>query len=368
MSGFEGKHSRIGKRSCKDPCASDDIRLCEGNLVGESPEFLEACHRIRRIAGTDATVLIEGETGTGKELAARAIHYLGARRELPFIPVNCGAVPDNLVENEFFGHARGAYTDARDAARGLVADADNGTLFLDEIEALSQRAQVVLLRFLQDSVYRPLGGRQAVQADVRVIAASNVDLRHEVWEGRFRQDLIYRLRIMTVEMPPLRERPGDVPILVDHFLRKLAKQYPSMEKCLQPDLMRALCEHHWPGNVRELENLLHRAFLNSDSPEIGLGDTDLQAARERRTGPRVDALNIEGFLSGFKIAKARAIEQFERAYVTWAIKRSRGNVSAAARSSGKERRAFGKLVKKYGIAKTGESGGVERQPGVSANH
>jgi DNA-binding NtrC family response regulator len=319
-------------------------------MVGESTAFGKAVQAIRRIAGCDATVLIQGETGTGKELAARAIHYLGARRDFPFVPVNCGALPESLVENELFGHVRGAYTDAREAAEGLVGDAADGTLFLDEIEALTAKAQVVLLRFLEDGLYRPLGARRAVQANVRVIAASNVDLQRLVREGRFRDDLMYRLRIMTVEMPPLRARADDIPLLVEHFLRKLSRQYPNVRRTVSSELMAALLRYPWPGNVRELENLLHRAYLSSDGPQIGPEATELPSAAERGVSP--PASDADGFRSGFSVEKARAIEAFERAYVRWAMELSRGNVSAAARRSGKERRAFGKLLKKYGIART----------------
>jgi DNA-binding NtrC family response regulator len=323
------------------------------SLVGASAPFQKALRMLHRIAACDATVLIQGETGTGKELAARAIHYLGARREFPFLPVNCGALPESLVENELFGHVRGAYTDARDAAEGLIGDAGNGTLFLDEIEALTPKAQVVLLRFLQDGIYRPLGARRAVHANVRVISASNLDLQRLVREGRFREDLIYRLRIMTLDMPPLRARPDDIPLLVEYFLRKLSHQYPGTQRRVGAELMADMCQYHWPGNIRELENLLHRACLSCDGPEIGPEHAELPVSGERRA--RAGLADMGGFLSGFTLAKTRAIEQFERAYVLWAMELSRGNVSAAARSSGKERRAFGKLVKKYGITKIGEA-------------
>lgn len=231
-----------------DGSAADQL-----SMVGMSPPFQKALRMIRKIAACDATVLIRGETGTGKELAARAIHYLGARRGFPFIPVNCGALPESLVENELFGHTRGAYTDARDAAEGLVGDADNGTLFLDEIEALTPKAQVVLLRFLQDGVYRPLGARRAVHANVRMISASNLELQRLVREGRFREDLMYRLWIMTVDMPPLRARKDDIPLLVEHFLRKLSHQYPGTQRRVGAELIADMYQYLWPGNIRELE-------------------------------------------------------------------------------------------------------------------
>jgi DNA-binding NtrC family response regulator len=319
------------------------------SFVGESLAIVLMRERVRRIAATDATVLVEGETGTGKELVARAIHYLSPRHANPFVPVNCGGLPETLAENELFGHERGAFTDARQRSQGLIADAAGGTLFLDEIEAMSPRTQVSLLRFLQDGVYRPLGARKPVHCDVRVLAASNVNVQQLVRENRFREDLMYRLRILTVELPPLRERAGDIPRLVEHFLCKLAKQYRCACKTVRPELMGALCRHSWPGNIRELENMLHRAFLYSDGSELTINEPEILASAactDHREGRYEVPLHLT-----FNVAKAHAIERFERAYVTHALERSGGNVSAAARDAGKERRAFGKLIKKYGISK-----------------
>src|SRR6266849_9855039 len=195
------------------------------NMLGDAPVFKEALRIISRVATVDATVLIQGETGTGKELAARALHYLSHRRDFPFIPVNCGALPDNLLESELFGHERGAFTDAKRATRGLVAQAEGGTLFLDEVEAMTPRAQVVLLRFLQDHEYRPVGGRLVSNGDLRIVASSNVDLEELVRRSQFRRDLLFRFSIMSVTMPPLRERGRDVVLLAEHFLRGFAIQY-----------------------------------------------------------------------------------------------------------------------------------------------
>src|SRR5258706_4658136 len=192
----------------------------ELNLVGRSPAFLEVLELTKRFSACDATVLVQGETGTGKELVARAIHYLGARRNFPFIPVNCGALPDSLVESELFGHARGAFTDARDARRGLIAEAQGGTLFLDEIEVLTPKAQVALLRFLQDLEYRPVGGAVVHDANVRIIAASNANLGTLQSDGHFRKDLLFRLNVLSVDLPPLRERQSDVVFLAEIFLKR----------------------------------------------------------------------------------------------------------------------------------------------------
>jgi DNA-binding NtrC family response regulator len=313
------------------------------NLVGRSPAFLSALELIVKFAGCDATVLVHGETGTGKELAARAIHYLSNRRGFPFIPVNCGALPDSLVENELFGHVRGAYTDARESQKGLIADAEGGTLFLDEIEALSARAQIVLLRFLQDREYRPLGGRTQVRGDVRIITASNTDVVELVRAGTFREDLLYRLAILSLKMPALRERPGDTVLLARHFVRRFAAQYRRPERELDPPTVDVLATRQWPGNVRELENEIHRAFLLAEGGLIRLATPGDPASAP--SPARVEALTD----CCFHEAKARALSQFERAYIEQLLGRSRGNVSLAARISGKERSRLTKLMKKHGI-------------------
>jgi two-component system response regulator GlrR len=322
-----------------DSLRSDLARL---NLLGRSPAFFELLRLAERFAACDATVLIYGETGSGKEVVARAMHYLGARKNAPFIPVNCGAIPDALLENELFGHARGAYTDAREPCQGLVAQAQGGTLLLDEIEAMSPRAQVILLRFLQDHEYRPLGARLSYTANVRVIAASNADLERLVEQGVYRMDLLYRLSVLTIRVPPLRERTGDPCLLAEEFLRRLSLQYGRPPKRLHADTAAAFDGFHWPGNVRQLENVVHRAFLLVDEPVIrvlpgGIEQQSVQAAPGGLTAAR------------FQDAKARTIAQFERAYITELLERSRGNISLAARIAGKERSRLAKLVKKYGL-------------------
>ena len=318
----------------------------EINLIGQSSTFLAAVDLIRKFATCQATVLVQGETGTGKELAARAIHYLSDRRSFPFIPVNCGALPDSLIENELFGHVRGAYTDAREAQSGLVSRAEGGTLFLDEIEAISAKGQVVLLRFLQDGVYRALGARSAMAANVRIIAATNVPLGELVRAGTFRHDLLYRLAILTVTMPALRDRVGDVEHLALHVLRKLSAQYRKAKPALDVQSLRMMSDYRWPGNVRELENLIHREFLLCDGPRLSIGADHLLADSAARE-PHVE-LGGAAALS-FAKAKAHAIAQFERSYLLQALSAADGNVTLAARQCGKERRSFGKLLKKYGI-------------------
>jgi DNA-binding NtrC family response regulator len=325
-------------------------RIAECNLIGCSPAFVAATRLIAKFAACDATVLIEGETGTGKELAARAIHYLSVRSGNPFIAVNCGALPDTLVENELFGHVRGAFTDARENQYGLISRAEGGTLFLDEVESLTPKAQVVLLRFLQDGAYRPLGGRSVIAGNARVLAASNVDIAALVKSGTFRQDLMYRLTILALRMPPLRERAGDTRVLAEHFVAQFARRYGRPDKRVDARFLDDLAARSWPGNVRELENVVHRAFLMAEGSLIGFPEQPGAAASVGPTAvpPREIAIRLPDAQS-FRLAKALVVAEFEREFVKRALAESGGNVSAAARTIGKERRAFGRLLRKHGI-------------------
>jgi DNA-binding NtrC family response regulator len=325
--------------ACNGPSAEAFARL---ELIGQSPAFREALRLIGRIAAIDAAVLVQGETGTGKELAARAVHYLSRRRDYPFVPVNCGALPDNLLESELFGHERGAFTDAKQASRGLVAQAEGGTLFLDEVEAMSPRAQVVLLRFLQDHEYRPVGGRLLARGNLRIVASTNVDLDELVRGGQFRRDLLFRFGVLSLTMPPLRRRGDDAAILAEHFIRRFAVRYERPVKPLHPDTVAWLSAHDWPGNIRELENLMLREFLLADGDAIRLNPAD---------GPApATALDPEpDFDQAFKSAKARAVAQFEKAYLNYLLAKTSGNISQAARLSCKDRSALNKLVKKHGL-------------------
>lgn len=323
------------------------------NLVGRTPVFLATLRRLGKCAQFDAPVLVRGETGTGKEMAARAIHYLGERRDHPFIPVDCGAIPDNLVENELFGHERGAYTDARQSQRGLVAQAEGGTLFLDEIDALSNKAQVALLRFLQSREFRALGSQTSNIADVRVITASNADLGSLVAAGRFRQDLYFRIDVLSLDLPPLRERRDDIELLARHFVQTYARQYQQTEAVLHADTLFWMRQHDWPGNVRELENFIHRELLLCDDGVINtpMDTQGAETSHEDPVGPQPDiALDISLEVS-MKEAKAQLIEEFERKYLRSLMARSCGNVTRAAKIAGQERRALGKLLRKHGIDK-----------------
>ncbi|MGH8215363.1 MAG: sigma 54-interacting transcriptional regulator [Rhodanobacteraceae bacterium] len=293
-----------------------------------------------RYAGSDATILIEGETGTGKELAAREIHYSSSRCDRPFVPVNCGAMQDSLIENELFGHSEGAFTGARQAQVGLVDLARGGTLFLDEVDSLSHKPQVTLLRFRQDSEYRPIGGAVRTSG-ARIIAATNCHLVTLVLDGGFWSDLLYRLDALYVHLPPLRERDGDVPLLAEHFLAVTARRMRGPPRRWDDDALRALSAYAWPGNVRELGNVVLRVYTFADSKMIGLQEL-LRAEpaigeswrRSRDGQPPAGA--------SFRHAKARAIEAFEQDYLTHLLQQARGNVTDAARLAGKERRSLGK--------------------------
>jgi two-component system response regulator GlrR len=323
-------------------------------MIGESPVFQRAIAQIQKMAASDAPVLVEGETGTGKELAVRCVHYLGARRQKPFIPINCGAIPDELVEAELFGYERGAFTDAKTPHPGVVAQADGGTLFLDEIDALSAKAQVTLLRFLQDQRYRALGSPVERSVDVRIMAAANCDLHDAATKGTFRTDLLYRLDILSLRLPALRDRPGDVVLLAMHFVQQFCRKYNTGPRTIDDDALALIQRYAWPGNVRELENAIHRAFLLADGECLHASLFDRQRA-ESASGP--DASGTEGSdtegsdapIGDFRTAKARILAQFERGYLTRVLAAARGNVTLAARLANKERRAFGKMLKKYGI-------------------
>jgi len=308
-------------------------------LVGQDPAFLKVLARVALYAASDAPVLLTGETGTGKELCARVVHLLSKRQEGPFIPVDCGALPDHLFENEVFGHARGAYTDARSDQKGLVALAQRGTLFMDEIDSLSPGAQSKVLRLLQERSYRPLGSERFAQADVRIIAATNRDLDRAVAEKHFRSDLFFRINVLRIHLPALRERPDDIPLLSRHFIEEICRADGVPKKVLSLGAAQKLEQHDWPGNVRELYNTMQRAVVCSPGTQIAAPAVDLNA----RAGPP------DTGLQKFRSAKLNAIETFERGYVRQMMEKNGGNVSRAAREAGKDRRAFGRLARKYGV-------------------
>jgi two-component system response regulator GlrR len=312
-----------------------------GLIATQNSSFQKIIETIPRIAGNNASVLITGETGVGKELCARAIHCLSPRASLPFIPMDCGALPENLMENEMYGHARGAYTGAHLEQKGLVALAENGTLFLDEVDSLSLQAQAKLLRLLQEHTYRPLGSEKFCQSGARVIAATNGNLDSLLRDGRFRRDLYYRLDILHLHIPPLRERKSDISLLAQRILDSVARETQTGRKHLSCVALRKLENHDWPGNVRELFNVVQRAAILSSAQEIHQQDLKL--------GPENDPAGGREEAETFRNARASAIEKFEKAYVTGLMEKHNGNITHAAREAGKDRRAFGRLVGKYQI-------------------
>ena len=318
----------------------------ESMLVGTSRGLREAIDLATRYADCAAPVLVVGETGTGKDLVARAIHYLGPRRDRAFIPVNCGALPDSLVESELFGHARGAFTDAGRTRRGLVREAQGGTLFLDEIEALSLHGQVVLLRFLQDASFRSVGEDQSQQADVRIVAACNVDLFGLSQRGEFRADLFFRLDVLRVTLPPLRDRSEDLDLLVPHLLRNAALATTGRPKEISDEALALLRSFSWPGNVRELEHTLVRAHLNSTADCIDV-ETLLASSPALRVAVSQGA-GGRGCTS-LQEAKRAAVANVERQFVTEALAIGNGNISEAARMCNMQRATLSKLVKKHAL-------------------
>ena len=314
--------------------------LAETGIVGTNPTFRAILMTAERIAPSLAPVIIEGETGTGKELVAQLIHRLSSRKKA-FVAVNCGCLPPDLVENELFGHEAGAFTGASTARAGLVQQADGGTLFLDEIDALSMRAQIALLRFLQEGEVRPVGGGALRRVSVRVVAASNVPLEDLVTAGRFREDLYFRLNVLGLALPPLRERRDDIVELTRFFLDKHTANYGRDPLSMSEGAMAWLMSHELRGNVRQLEHLVHRAVLSASGTNIALTDIAPAGTPE----PEVIGTGIEPFAA----AKARTIRAFERRYLTELMQETGGNVTAAAARAQKERRALGRLLKKYEI-------------------
>ncbi len=311
------------------------VRRARNSLIFESEVMRVAVAQASRVAKTGAPVLITGETGTGKEVLARFIHESSDRAQKPFVAVNCGAIPENLMESEFFGHQKGAFTGAAQAKPGHMVTADGGTLFLDEISELPSGLQVKLLRALQQQEVVPVGASMPVQVDVRIIAASNRDLEREVAEGRFRQDLYFRLNVVAIRIPALRERDRDVILLANHFLRELALAYGAEVKRLARSAESALLFHGWPGNVRELENRIQRAVILSQEQTIGYEQLELPEAGNTAGGEleTMDTLR----------------EQAERRGIDNALTRTRGNISLASKLLDLDRKVFTRLLQKYGI-------------------
>jgi two-component system NtrC family response regulator len=309
-------------------------------MLGTSPQMQKVFSSIRKVATSDAPVLILGESGTGKEVAAMAIHRRSPRRDGPFIPINCSAIPENLLESELFGHEKGSFTGAHVQRKGRIESAAGGTLFLDEIGELPPSLQVKLLRFLQEQRIERVGGREAIDIDTRVLAATNSDLKQSMVDGSFREDLYYRLAVVVIRLPPLRDREGDVPLLANAFLKASAAADKAKLSGFTASAMRAIEAYHWPGNVRELENRIKRATIMAEGRRIKIGDLDLDTVEGvTPTGP------------GLKEAR----EAIEREMVQRALARNKGRISRAARDLGISRPTLYELMDKLGLRGGDES-------------
>jgi two-component system response regulator GlrR len=351
---LEGAHLRrelAGFRRMVGDASSD------ARLLGSSPAIAEVRARLARLAPTDATVLITGESGTGKELAARSLHALSPRRARAMVAVNCAAMPAELLESELFGHVKGAFTGAHRAKEGLFAVAEGGTIFLDEIGDAPLAVQAKLLRVLQERRFMALGATTETVSDARVVAATHRDLQAEVATGRFREDLFYRLHVVPLRMPALRERPEDIPLLAEVFLRRAAVQH-GLGRCqLHPDAARMLTRHSWPGNVRELANVIQGAALLARDGRIGRDELTAVLPLPRESDPprpatAADATALTHLFedaSGAFVPMREAREAFDRAYLQALLRREGGNVSAAARAAGRNRTDFHDLLRRHGI-------------------
>jgi DNA-binding NtrC family response regulator len=314
-----------------------DARSRFQNIIGQSPAMERVFEVIAQVSDLPANVLIEGESGTGKELIARAIHAHGARAAGPFVPVNCAAIPETLLESELFGYVRGAFTDARKDRRGLFQEASGGLLFLDEIGEIPITLQAKLLRVLEDKEVRPLGSNQSVRVDARVVSASNRNLEGLVSEGKFRQDLYYRLNVIRIELPALRQRRDDIPLLVDHFIRKFAAIANHRVDGIEADALAALKSHDWPGNIRELEHTIERAVLLGKGSVISVADLP----------SNLTARNDGALVVDQALARQLTLHDLEREYIGKVLANAHGNKTEAARILGVDRTTLYRKLEEY---------------------
>jgi len=315
-----------------------------GNIIGKSKGMREIYKMIRQIANSKSTVLIMGESGTGKELISRAIHYNSNRKNFPFITINCAAIPETLIESELFGHERGAFTDAIRTKKGLFEEADGGTLFLDEIGELSLATQAKILRFLEEREFNRVGGSKMIKVDVRLITATNKDLTQLIKNGGFREDLYYRINVVPITLPPLRERKEDIPLLVEHFIKKFNEENHKNVKGVQPETLDLMMNYEWPGNVRELENLMERVIALTPNEYIQPKEIPFSLVNISKTNGLKESI-----LSG-QIPFLKAEEEFEREVILDALKRSNNVQSHAASILGISRRILKYKMDKLGIS------------------
>jgi len=321
------------------------------SIVGNHPAIQKVIQLISQVAGTKATVLVQGESGTGKEIVARAIHYQSDRASKSFVVINCAAIPSNLLESELFGHEKGAFTGAIKTKKGRLELADQGTLFLDEIGEMPKELQVKILRVLEEQKFQRVGGIEDVEVDNRIIAATNKDLKQAVEAGAFRDDLFYRLNVITISIPPLRERKEDIPLLVDYFLEKHRKVFKSRAAGVSDEALKLLVEYSWPGNVRELENTLVRAMILCGSEMIQPGDLPEELGREGMKEEWKLPADREELKQMKKEAQQKAKGEIEKRFILEALRQGGGNVMRSAEMVGMDRRQFQNLLRKYGISR-----------------
>jgi DNA-binding NtrC family response regulator len=320
------------------------------NIVGKSKKMQEIYRVIAKVAMTDSTVLIYGQSGTGKELIARAVHFNSPRREKPFVPVDCAVLSENLLESELFGHIRGSFTGAVSTKPGLFEVADGGTLFLDEVGNISLAIQAKLLRVLQEREFTPVGGTKPKKVDIRLIAATNKDLEKMIHDETFREDLYYRLNIVPITLPLLKDRQEDIPLLASHFLKKYAEEMGKVIKGFTPEAMKRLMKYSWPGNVRELENVVERSVVMIDDEMVRPEHLILPRTQEREEPMEVQAPHTSDELKEIKKhLREKAVEDVERAFVISALERNKWNVTRAAEEVGMLRPNFQALMKKYNL-------------------
>ena len=321
------------------------------NVIGQSEALRRVLALVERVADTDSTVLITGESGTGKEVIARALHFNSRRAERPFVTVNCGAIPEELLESELFGHVKGAFTGAANARVGRFSLADGGTLFLDEIGDMSPNLQVKLLRALQDQTFEPVGSSETQRVDVRIIAATNQDLERAIEEKRFREDLFYRLNVIPIETPSLRDRHGDVPLLVHHFLARFAGAKTGGECTLSDEALERLVAFDWPGNVRELENLIERLVVLRGAGEIGVEDLPPALRENGATSARSTAAGVSApTLPPTGLSFPAVVDRFETDLILQALEQTQWNKNQAAKLLGLNRTTLLEKIKKKGLA------------------
>jgi len=319
-------------------------------IIGQSEAIRQLREKLRRVAPTQASILISGENGTGKELVARAIHYLSRRAHRPFVEVNCAAIPEDLIESELFGHEKGAFTGATSRRQGKFDLAHEGTLFLDEIGDMSLKTQSKILRILEEQRFERVGGSRPLQVDVRIVAATNKNLEEEIARGHFREDLFHRINVIPLFVPPLRERREDIPLLAQYFLQELARENETLPKTLSPEILEALTAGPWPGNVRELKNFIWRLAILAPGPTIELQDLTLAAPT-----PETEPGDLEALLHAPSFREARA--RFEKEFLARKLAEYGGNVSLTADKIGLERSHLYRKLRTYGLepGKEGES-------------